>query len=204
MKGIVTCVRHSGSNTYCVLSLENGALEPRELKIPILLNPREIVEIEGDSAIPLSYPNEYQLQKEQSLYLADVITAAEAKARQMLFTTPYDAGISDISFAVEKMWPKLAYRKDSAKEDASRHSYIVDVQQRCGRAGGAVGLYRALNNAAAKLAPSQDIIWVMHRGVTTTSLTHIGHHGSKRLQLGGEPLVFAIDFGTSVGSNAGR
>ncbi len=198
MKRVVTCIKHSGSNTYTVLSTDG---EPRaeEVKGGLLLSPGEFAEIGGNGEI--SGGGE-RATGEQLLGLENEVDAAAGKQIRGM---PYRTGMEEIDKATERMWPGIvAAARIMLRKLMLGTPIVVRFHNDADGASGAVGLHRGIGKLLGSFCASPNIIWVMHRGVTYSERdVEADVLACNSYSALGKPLLVIIDFGTSTGSNRG-
>jgi RecJ-like exonuclease len=198
MEGIVSCIRHSTSNTYTLLSAESGKFEAFEMKSDFSLATGEVVEIkeEGPAPVTTSDPKE-KLEK--------IEKAIDETIEGILVGEPYRTGIEEIDRTTSKMWEDLlSASRLFLRKLMLGAPIIIRFHNDADGAGGAVGLYMGIAKLSWKVKIKPNIVWLMHRGVTYSerdsewdTLIANGYSSIEK------PLLVIIDFGTSTGSNEG-
>lgn len=198
MEAIVTCIKHSTSNTYwCVAKGRDGA-EGKAFKSRLALKVGEAVapEMENGTVLESSDADE--------LY-SDILGCVKKTIEKNLAKEPYFIGVGDIDSATVKAWSAmLSSARLFVRKLILGIPIIIRFHNDADGSSGAIGIQRGIQDLSQRVKTDPNTVWIMHKGVTYSpgdaeSDTLIANN-CEAIE---KPLLLLIDFGTSVDSNKG-
>lgn len=201
MKGIVSCIKHSGrNNTYYAVGISSGTTCLTEAKSDLLLKLGESIEVkEGGEASDLS--NDVHAE---DLHRS-IIEHIDKSIEKTIQGSPYKEGREEIDRATARAWDKiLSASRLLLRKLLLGTPIVIRFHNDADGSTGAYALYKAINTLSDEVKRVQNIIWVMNRGITygkeeaLSDILKLNNYDSIE-----RPLIVLIDFGTSESSNYG-
>ncbi len=197
MQGIVSCIKESTPTYYLVGSDGHAFFSGEYRGLQIKLNLGELVDVEEGKVMPLDGDTE----SVKGSIEKDIAGAIKNRTERQVYLT----GIEEVDKATERMWKKLG----SAAGLLLRKLYlcqpiIVRFHNDADGSSGATGLYLGISEAAGSGGARPNTIWIMHKGVSYSSMDAESDILLARNYSAVEkPLLVIVDFGTSKDSNEG-
>ncbi len=144
----------------------------------------------------------------EAFKVEDLLLRTDGIAERIISRHAYVTGIKDIDERVQTMWPKmLSASRLLLRKLILGSPIIIRFHNDADGMSGAYALYKSIEDSARKvngLEKSYTAAWIMNRGITYT-ISDANHDISTASVFRplDKPLLFIMDFGTSVSSNQG-